>query len=117
MTPEELDRTIEFIVRQQAQFSADLQRDHDVMNQGITELQKTTKKLGRVQLEMAANHRRIAELIEIQAERLDRQDEELRGYKKWQRQFQKEARERHEEALERLDRILDKLTGKNSKPN
>ena len=68
-------------------------------------------------MEMAINHRRIAELIEIQAQRLDRHDEAHRQYEKWQQQFQREARQRHEEALARLDRILDKLTGKNPKPN
>ena len=110
MTPEELDRTIDFLVRQQAQFSVDLQRDHEVLNRGITELQTSMKKLAGMQIEMTLNHRRIAELIEIQAERMDQ-------YEKWQRQFQLEAREGHEEALKRLDRILDKLAGNNPKPN
>ena len=106
MTPEELDRTIDFLVRHQAQFSVDLQ----VLNRGMTELQTSMKKLAGIQIEMTLNHRRIAELIEIQAERMDQ-------YEKWQRQFQLEAREGHEEALKRLDRILDKLAGNNPKPN
>jgi len=106
MTPEELDRTIDFLVRQQAQFSVDLQ----LLNRGTTELQASMKKLAGMQIEMTLNHRRIAELIEIQAERMDQ-------YEKWQRQFQLEAREGHEEALKRLDRILDKLAGNNPKPN
>jgi len=117
MTPEELDRTIDFLVRQQAQFSVDLQRDHEVLNRGITELQTSMKKLAGMQIEMTLNHRRIAELIEIQAERMDQQAERMDQYEKWQRQFQLEAREGHEEALKRLDRILDKLAGNNPKPN
>jgi hypothetical protein len=103
MTPEELDRTIEFVVRQQAQFSVDLQRDHEVLNRGIVQLQ-------RMQIEMAIDHRRIAELIELQADRMDR-------YEKWQQQFQLETREAHHETLKRLDRILDKLAGSSPKSN
>lgn len=60
---------------------------------------------------------RMAELIEIQAQRLDRNDEAHRQYENWQQQFQREARARHEEAMARLDRILEKLTGNNQKPN
>ena len=41
MTPEELNRTIEFLVRHQAQFSVDLQRDHEMLNRGFAEMHKT----------------------------------------------------------------------------
>ena len=89
MTPEELNRTIEFLVRHQAQFSVDLQRDHEMLNRGFAEMfkgfaevQTSLKSLAGMQMEMALNDRRIAELIEIQSQRLDR-----------------------------LDRILERLTG------
>jgi len=116
MTPEELNRTIEFLVRHQAQFSVDLERDHEMLNRGFTEmhtgfaetrngfvemhrgfaemheaisdLKNSMKGLAGVQKEMALNHQRIAELIEIETQRLDR-----------------------------IDRILDRLTGNNQKPN
>ncbi len=110
MTPEELDRTIEFLVRQQAQFSIDLQRDHEVLYRGMTELQISMRQLAGMQIETAVNHRRIAELIEIQADRMDR-------YEKWQQQFQIETRTEHQEVLKRLDSILDRLAGSSPKPN
>ena len=153
MTPEELNRTIEFLVKHQAQFSVDLQRDHDMLNQGFKEmhtgfaemrtemrtgfaemrtemrlgfaemrkesakmrkefarvhsdidaLQKTTKRIAGLQMEMALNNRWIAGLIDVESRRLDE-------YEKWQQEFQREA-------LRRLDRILEKLTGNNQKPN
>ena len=131
MTPEELDRAIEFVVRQQAQFSVTLERDHEALNKGIVELQASGKRLERLQIELARNHQRIAEIIDIQAQRMDegsqrmdqhaeRMDQDARRMdenEKWQRQFQRETRERHEELMKRLDRILDRLTGSNPNPN
>src|SRR5687767_577258 len=112
MTPEELNRTIEFLVRHQAQFSVDLERDHEMLNRGFAEMHKgfaemhrglaemrqaiselqnsmkghvvSMKVLAGVQKEMALNHLRISELIEIETQHLDR-----------------------------IDRILDRLTGNN----
>ena len=87
------------------------------MHKDAAELRKSMRGLAGVQTEMALNHWRIAELIEIESQRLDRHDEAHRQYERWQQQFQREAQRRHEEALARLDRILEKLTGNNPKPN
>ena len=124
MTPEELNRTIEFLVQHQAQFSVQLERNQEMltngfaeMQKGMAELQKSMKVLAGVQSEMASNHRRIADLFEIQSRRIDRHDEAYlentkwqRQIQEWQRQFQEDAQRRHEEALSRLDRILERLT-------
>src|SRR5262245_47435235 len=131
MTPEELNRTIEFLVKHQAQFSVDLQRDHEMLNRGfdemrkgfaeirkdVAELQKSIKSVARLQTEMAVNHRRVAELIEIESERLDRNDEAHRQYERWQQEFQRETRAQHQEAIARLDRILERLTRNDQKPS
>ena len=113
MTPEELDRTIDFIVRQQAQFSVDLQ----TLVSGIAEMQTAIKGLAGMQTELAMNYQQIVRVLEIQSRRLDRHEDWQRETQKRFEESQREEREHHREALARLDRILDRLTENDPKNN
>ena len=87
MTPDELNRTIDFIIQSQARLAVAQEQDRE----------------RRVEL-----HRLTAEvvtLIEHQSRRLDR-------YEAWQQAWQEESRKDAREARKRLDRILDKLSDK-----
>jgi len=102
MTPEELNRTVAFIVQSQAQLVVSLEQ-----------YQEWSKGVLR---ELAADHHRIVELINLQSHRLDRYDDAMREQEMFQRQFlndfrkeAREARRRHDEALAKLDQILGKL--------
>ena len=107
MTPEELDQTIEFIIRAQAQFSSDLQREHDMRVQDqprLAELEEAMKRrigieqriaqLVEIQsqriVELSEQSQRIVQLIEIQSRRLDRSEE-------WYREARIDAERRREE--------------------
>jgi adenine specific DNA methylase Mod len=125
MTPEELNRTIDFIVQSQARFAAAQEQDR----QERVEFQKWAKDLNLRVVDLIQTQTRA---LDMQSRRLDqyetqqrvteqavqRRHEELhqeflefmRETRKWHQEFQRDAQKRHEEALARLDRILDKLT-------
>jgi hypothetical protein len=123
MTPEEMNRAMEFIIQHQAHLSASLDREQATR-------EESQRKLAVIQTQ-------VVELTRIQSARLDRHDEVLEKHEKaqqeaqrryeefmhetrtWQQVWQQESRReprdaqrRHEEALARLDRILDKLSDK-----
>lgn len=114
MTPEERERTIEFIIQSQARLATAQEQDR----QDRLEFEKWATGLTR----------RIATLIEVESQRLDRQDEMLRDARRidqesqkrneeWQKrsetrneQFQRESLDLQREALRMLHHILDRLT-------
>ncbi len=81
MAPQELERTLDFILHHEARTAARL----DSMSERQKEMQ-----LLLVQM---------TELAQVQSRRLDRHDETFRSWQVWQR-----------EALSRLDEILVRLT-------
>ncbi len=106
MTPEELNRMIEFIIQHQANLEMSLDREREERLARAAEHEQMTGNIASLQA-------RVVELIEIQSRRLDRNDEEHRRFENWQRDFQHEAQRKHEESIARLDRILERLTGNN----
>ena|SRR5262245_15093412 len=98
MTPEELRRTIEFIVESQARLAAAQEQDREER----VEFQKWTKDVSL----------RLAGLIQIQTQTLETQSRRLDQYEQQQRVSEQAAQRRHEELLLRLDRVLDMLTGR-----
>ena len=114
MTPEELNRTIDFIVQSQARLTAAQELDRE----DRVHFEKRAANL----LEMQAR------LLESQSRRLDEHQGENRAAQKrheelheeflefmnetrrWQQEFQVDAQKRHEDALARLDQILEKPT-------
>jgi hypothetical protein len=115
MTPEELNRTMEFIIESQARLAAAQEQDRE---------QRTESEIWSKSLisQLASGQQRILELIEIESRRLDRQDERLRQYESEQRHAQEAAQQRHDESQKRneefqrdtlalLHRVLDKLIG------
>ena len=81
MTPREIERTLEFIVEQQAQAAVHIQR------------------LAERQGKMQSMFELMTELAQVQSQRLDRHDETFKAVQVWQR-----------EALSRLDQLLERLT-------
>ena len=142
MTPEELNRTIEFLVRHQAEFSVDLQRDHEMLNKGFEEMHKGFAEMHKGFAEMRVEmHKGFAEMWQGIAE-LQKSMKRLAGVEQKMavsqertaelieigtrrldqehcdhKEFQVESQRRHEEILAQLNEILRKLTGNNPKPN
>jgi hypothetical protein len=81
MTPQEIERTLEFIVEHQAQTAAHLER------------------LAERQGEMQSMFVLMTDLARVQSTRLDQHDETFRAMQLW-----------HRDALARLDQILNRLT-------
>jgi hypothetical protein len=114
MTPEERERTIEFIIQSHARLAAAQEQDR----QDRVEFEKWSSGL----------YQRVVDLIEAEAEnrriqtrRLDqyetdqreaqeRHEEFLRETRERQEQFLRETRDRHDEVISWLRRILEKIT-------
>ena len=110
MTPEELNRKMEFIVEVQARTSATL----DIFIPENAEFGRWTKNMVR---QLAADHQRMVELVRIQSERLNRSEQRLHQSEQRLERAEREdqaAQKRHEELLKEMragfDRILDKLS-------
>ncbi len=108
MTFDEMNRTMEFIIQNEAQISVRMEEVTKRLEEvaadlkGLTEFQKRDHGL---LVQMAAQQQTMSELLQIQSRRLDRAEQEDRA-----------ARKRHEELLDELragfDRILAKLPDK-----
>jgi len=103
MTPEELNRTIEFIVQSQARLAAAQEQDR------VDRLE--------AEKELKAFDRRLANLLEIQVRLLESQTARLDEYREAQRRqeaflvgFRDEFLDLMRGVRSSLDRILDKLT-------
>lgn len=121
MTPEELNRTIEFIVQSQARLAASQEQDREER----LEFQKWSKKLNRQITEIIQQQNL---LLDIQSRRLDEHQRESQNHQaqfnkilgemqvwrqeqqQWQKEFQAESRKQHEETLAWLQRIVEKIT-------
>ena len=128
MTFEEFNRAMEFIVEQQAEFSARLGRDHEWARSVIGQMAVSNQHI--VEL-LASNSRRLDQndqehrkFEETQKRHAESQEEAHRRHEKFQEEsqrrheeFQRESQKRHEEMLAELNRILQRLTGNNQKPN
>ena len=117
MTPEELNRTIEFIIQSQARLAAAQEQDRE---------DRIQFEQQRIQFEQQSRalDQRLASVIEMQVRvlesqtrrldqhegRLEECERENRAAQKRHEEFMGEARHKHEEAMARLDRILEKLT-------
>src|SRR2546425_10663463 len=88
MTPEELNRTIEFIIQSQARLAAAQEQD----------------RMDRLQSEkeFKAFDQRLAGLFEIQVRLLESQTRRLDAFEKESR----EAQKRHEEASRRFEKFM-----------
>jgi hypothetical protein len=96
MTPEELNRTMDFIIQSQARLAVAQEQDREQR----VKFEEWSKGL----------HLRVTDLIEVQSRRLDRHEDFMRETRESEREFQKDMKKRHEELLALLDRIIKKLT-------
>ena len=92
MTPEELNRSMDFIAQSQARLAVAQEQDREWSKQLFTQ--------------MAADRLRMLELIEHHSRRSD----EFGKFMQETREFHREALSRLDHALYRLDQILDKLS-------
>jgi hypothetical protein len=88
MTPQEIERTLEFILESGAQTAAHIQR--------------LAERDGEMQSMLVV----MSELVQIESQRLDRHDETFKALQETQRSMQL----LQSDALSRLDQILDRLT-------
>ena len=124
MTPEERDRTIEFILNCQARYEARAEQEAELRKQEA-ELRKQEAEQRKHDAEQWKMERaifmqwtgevkrfveRIVELLEIQSRRLDQHEASFR-------EIQNEGQRRHEESMARLDRILERLSNPKQQPN
>jgi hypothetical protein len=98
MTSEEIDRTIEFILQNQAQTSVRLD-----------ELAKNQARHEDLFAQMAVQGQRMSELLEIQSRRLDRAEKADQAAQKRHEEMMKRQEELMKEIHRRLDRIFDRL--------
>jgi hypothetical protein len=92
MTPDERDRTMEFILRQQAQFEINLQRQQEQLQQQ----QHQSIRISDAVL-------KLTELAELQSNRMDR-------YEEWQQRSMIRNDQRFDGIIQRLDAILSRVT-------
>ena len=116
MTPEELNRTIEFIIESQARLAAAQEQDR----QDRLEFQEWAKNLAAEQREtnalLANTEARLARLsvettrlLDHQSDRMDRIDKLHEGLLSQNREFQQDVLDFQKEALRLLNSILDRL--------
>jgi len=103
MTPEELNRTINFIVESQARLSAAQEQDRV----DRIEFEKWSRSL---LTQMAVDRQELNQLLQSQSRRIDSADARLERAEREDR----EAQRRHDELLREMrasfDRVLDKLS-------
>ena len=103
MTPEELNRTIEFIIQSQARLSAAQEQDRIDRLEAEKESKAFDRRLANV-IEMQVR------LLESQTIRIDQYQKESTEHFKRQQAFNEEFLELMRGVRSSLDRILDKLT-------
>jgi len=109
MTPEELNRTIEFIIQSQARLAAAQEQDrHDRVkfeewSQGMfADMKRTDDRLGRV-------FEQVTRLLDHQSQRMDRLDKFYEDWLEKNRNFQQQVLDLQREALRLLNLILDRF--------
>jgi hypothetical protein len=95
MTPQEIERTFEFIVEQQAHTAV-------LMYQTRVDLQRFTERQDKMQSMIEL----MTELAQVQSQRLDRHDETFKDM----HSLQRESLSLQRQALSLLDQILVRLT-------
>src|SRR5262245_7560657 len=110
MTPEELNRTMEFIVQSQARLAAAHEQDRE-------ERIQSEKQFKALDLRLASLFDAQVRLLESQTKRLDQHEGRLEECEKENRAAQRrhqelmlEMRSRITKVLSRIDRVLEKLT-------
>ena len=102
MTPEELQRTIDFILEHEAQCAAKLDNLAKAVEQERQDRLKDLPRLARVEAAFVT----LTEIADIQSSRLDSHDQEFNT-------LLKQTEERHLEVMAYLKQIVDRLTGLN----
>ena len=113
MTPEELNRTIEFIIATEARLEARQEQDKQWTAEMFAKMEQTDARLARVSEELTRLSEHQSRLLEHQSERMDRID---RFYEHWLRQSD-ETLDLQREALRLLNQILNRLPPFPPNPN
>ena len=94
MTPEERERTIDFIIQSQARLAAAQEQDRE----GRVEFEAWARRL---LADMAVDRQRLKELLQIQSRRLDESEARLERAEREDR----EAQQRHKELLQEIRKL------------
>jgi hypothetical protein len=95
MTSDELNRTMEFIVQQNAQFSVNM----DQLFRGLKDLKEQTARFESW----------ASEVVAIQSRRLDQNEQRLEQQRSEHSQFMKEQEQLRLDIMRLLNMILDRL--------
>jgi peptidoglycan hydrolase CwlO-like protein len=106
MTPEELNRTIEFIIASQARMSAKQEQEKQWTEDMFAKMERTDTRLAGVSEELTRLQNHQVELLKHQSEQMDRMD---KLHENLSRQYQ--------EILRLLNRIIDRLPPIPPNPN
>ena len=109
MTPEEVNRTMEFILQSQARLAAAQEQDRQDRIEFEAWARRLMDRLDR-------QHEHLIQVVELQSRRLDRQDKFYRDSLQETKEFQRRATESQQkatefqmEALRLLHIIVDRL--------
>ena len=117
MTPEELNRKIEFIVESQARMAAAQEEDREDRVAFQQWSKKLFTKLSRIMDRQSGLLGHQSKLLDHQSRRMDRLD---KFYEDWLRQngeFQQQVLDLQRQALRLLNLILDRLPPASPNPN
>jgi len=106
MTPEELNRTIEFIIASQARMSARQEHEKQWTEDMFAKMERTDTRLARVSEELTRLQNHQVELLKHQSERMDRMDK-----------LHENLSRQYHEILRLLNRIIDRLPPFPPNPN
>ena len=106
MSPEELNRKLEFIVEYQAEFAIRQDRDHEMLVRGFDAL---THRIDDLRESTARFQSDASRLVIIQSDRMDRQDEFSRNALAQTEAFHKQTEAFQRQAIRLVNLILDRL--------
>jgi hypothetical protein len=109
MTSEELNRTMEFIVQQNAQFSVNMDQLFRGMDQLFRGMDHLSRGLNDLKEQTARFESWAAEVVAIQSRRLDQNERQLEEQRNEHRQFMQEQELLRRDIMRLLNMILDRL--------
>ena len=109
MTPEELNRTIEFIIQSQARLAAAQEQDRQDRIQFEEWAKAETSKMKQIDARLAKLSEEGMKLLNHQSERMDQMDKVHADLLRQNREFHEEVRDFQKQALHLLNLILDRL--------
>lgn len=110
MTPEELNRAVEFIIQSQARLTAAQEQDRIDRLEAEKARLKSEKELKNFDVRLAGLLEMQVRLLESQTLRLDESQREARAAQKRHEEIQQQMRDEFSTFMKEMRRAVDKLT-------